>query len=569
MVWHTEQVFKTYKGAGQPDFRFHGANDNMPMLATKGLILGGEALGNPDAIAHGVWNLNQFRRLLSRSAWASEFNSSTYTPGTLNAVAKIATYSHDSAIRELALDIEHRLWAEILLHYHPGTMYQAGPHSRAYAIDAAGHNHALQVILWLAFGPEVTGRDVIRSYFEPDGTEVLHFEGNPWQTIAEYCEMLDNDLHIPESLAPLITERAYPALLRGRAECMQRLSGQAAAYRTETWMEEAFSLGTVDGPMCGGEQTTSVYLTYRRKPQVQTFRDAATVFCKYLTRDAELGAMDQSYDGAYEGERHVASQGWMYAIQKEKTALMVCTPNLLNSPITTDTLKLSLVFPAHYGSIARTIVGSVAAEGASGSSDTVVPVSIEAGEVFIHVQPLLPTSLPREAALRFRRQNHYEILEIVNYEGDSREWTRDQLALVLNGLVLTVVEKSKWASFEAFHAAHSASVVTDFCFGNERLVHFQREDVEFEIVLTTDPVGAQTESIDGRTVERPVFESNQIDVAQLPFMSGPVEANARFFPWGDSLNAWPFDEFPWIIGSRGLTTETNYGRPTSELKSHA
>ncbi|MFA6290704.1 MAG: hypothetical protein WC637_02920, partial [Victivallales bacterium] len=33
-VWHAEQVFKTFRGAAQPDFKFHGANDNMPMMAS-------------------------------------------------------------------------------------------------------------------------------------------------------------------------------------------------------------------------------------------------------------------------------------------------------------------------------------------------------------------------------------------------------------------------------------------------------------------------------------------------------------------------------------------------------
>lgn len=569
MVWHTEQVFKTYKGAAQPDYKFHGANDNMPMLASKGLILGGEALGNQAAIAHGVWNLNQFRRLLSRSAWASEFNSSTYTAGTLNAVAHIATYAADAAVRELALEIEHRMWAEVLLHYHPGTMHQAGPHSRAYAIDEVGHNHGLQGMLWMAFGPQLTGRDPVRTYFEPDGIEVRHFSGNPWQTIAEFCESLDTDLHVPETLAPLVTQRQYPALLRGRSECMGRFAGQAAVYHTETWMEESFSLGTVNGPLAGGEQTTSLYATYRRKPELETFHDAATVFCKYLTREAELGAMETSLDGAYQGEAHVHSQGWFYALQKQNTALLLCTPNLVNTPLTTDTLKLSLVFPAHFGQITRTIMGTVAREGAGGESDAVVPVSIEAGEVFMHVQPLLPTALPRGAALRFRRQNHYEILEIINYEDESREWTRGQLALVPNGLVLTVADKSKWDSLAEFHAAHSEALITDYCFGSQRFVHFQRPDAEFEVVYTTDPFGIQTESVDGRPVPRPVFESNQLDVEQLPFVSGPVSPNKPFFPWGDSLDAWPYDDMPWMIGSRGLPDEVNYSRPAYDLKKSA
>jgi len=228
MEWHARLVFKTYRGSAAIDFKFHGANDNMPMMAAKGLICGGEALGDAQAVRHGLWQLHQFRRLLSRSAWASEFNSSTYSAVTLTAVAKLATYSHDPAIRRLALDIEHRLWAEVLLHYHPGTRHQAGPQSRAYCIDYAGHNHALQLVLWMAFGEDATGRDLIRSYFHPDGTEVIHFEGCHAQSIAEFCEMIDTDLHVPAELAGLIAERRYPALLRGRAEAMSRFDGQAA-----------------------------------------------------------------------------------------------------------------------------------------------------------------------------------------------------------------------------------------------------------------------------------------------------------------------------------------------------
>lgn len=561
MTWHTEQVFKTYRGAAQPDFKFHGANDNMPMMATKGLLLGGEALGNEAAYRHGLWNLHQFRRLLSRSAWASEFNSSTYSAVTVTAVAKIATFARDPAVRELAQDLEHRLWAEILLHYHPGTLRQAGPQCRAYCIDYAGHNHALQLLLWTAFGPEATGRDLVASYFQPNPDEVLHFCGNQWQSIAEYCEMLDTDLHVPAALAPLATQRQYPARLRGRSECMGRYDGQAAVYHTETWMEEEFSLGTVNGPLCGGEQTASLYATYKHKPRVQSFRDAASVFFKYLASNVELGLMETSEDGACQGEKFVSSQGWCYALQKENTGLLACTPNLKNAPVTTDTLKLALIFPAHFGRIAASIVGGGPERvGAVGESAEVVPVSVAAGEVYLHVQPLLPTNLPRGAALRFRRQQQYEVLELVNYEGPARTFSRAELAQVLNGLVLTLAPKAKWTSLAAFHAAMSQVAITDYLFAGHRFLLYQRPDVEFELVYTPEPFGVQTEAVDGRPVPRPLFESNQLDVAKLPFMSGPVARNAALFPWGDSLDAWPYERQPWLIGARGLPEEPNYSR---------
>jgi hypothetical protein len=558
-VWHTEQVFKTFRGAAQPDFKFHGANDNMPMMATCGLILGGETLGNEQAIRHGVWNLNQFRRLLSRSAWASEFNSSTYSALTLATVAKIASFAHDPAIRQLALEIENRLWAEILLHYHPGTLRQAGPQSRAYSGNYDGHIGALQVVLWHAFGSELTGRDPIKSYFEPDGIEFIHFSRVP-MSVAEYCDFLDTDLHVPEELAHLITERQYPALLRGRSECMGHFDGQSGQYRTCTWMQEDFSLGTSNIPMGGGEQSATLYATYALKPKVTNFRDAASVFFKYFTSAQEMGAMGSNLGGV-EGrvEKFISSQGWCYTLQHENTAMLLATPNLKNTPLESDTLKLSVIFPAHYGKITRSMIGDgTVQDGATGSSDNVVPVSVEAGEVYIHIQPLIPTGMPRRAALRFTRQNHYEMLELVNYEGESRRFEREELSHVQNGFVLTIDSKNKHDSLEAFHQQFSDVLITDYLLSNHRFFHYQREGLDMELVLTAHPVfGVQTEAINGRHVPTPVFESNQIDVKSLPFMTGEVERNTPFFPW-ETLDMHPYHNMYWAIGSKGLAREGNY-----------
>jgi hypothetical protein len=558
-VWHTEQVFKTYRGAAQPDFKFHGANDNYPMMASAGLILGGEALGNQQAVTHGVWNLNQFRRLLSRAAWASEFNSSTYSALTLTSVARIASYAHDPTIRELALEIEKRLWAEVLLHYHPGTMRQSGPQSRAYCIDYAGHTHSLQLVLWCAFGSELTGRDPIKSYFEPDGIEVMHFSGFPFQSVAEFCDFLDTDLHVPEDLARLITERQYPALLRGRSECMGHFDGQSGQYRTCTWMEKDYSLGTSSIPLCGGEQSATLYATYALKPEVKSFRDSASVFFKYFTAAQEMGAMESDTDGRFVGEKFSSNQGWCYAMQHENTAVLLATPNLKNTPLETDTLKLSVIFPAHYGAITRSIIGDGTVQnGATGASAELAPVSVEAGEVYIHIQPLIPTDLPRRAALRFIKQNHYEMLELVNYEGESRRFEREELSHVQNGFVLTIDSKDNHASLEAFHRRHSDVLITDYLLSNHRFFLYQRESLQMELVLTSFPVfGVQTEAINGRHVPTPVFESNQIDVNRLPFMTGDVKRNIPFFPW-KTLDMPPFYGLYWAIGSRGLAAADNY-----------
>ncbi len=582
MEWHARETCKMIRGSRQPDYKFHGANDNMPMMGTCGMICAGEALNIPEALDHGIWNLQEVRRLLSRSAWMSEFNSSTYSAITLSGAAKLATYSHTPEVRELALEIEQRIWAEVILHYHPSTFMQAGPQCRSYAVDYAGHTHSLQVLMWMAFG-DLVGRDPFKSNFEHDGCEVMHFAGNPWQSIAEYCDMLDTELHVPEELARLLTKRQYPATLRGRSESISRFDGMAAPYHTETYMEEEFSLGTVNGPLCGGEQTATCYVTYKRKPEVKSFRDASTVFFRYSNSDAPAASLEKSEDGAYEGEKFISNQSWWYSMQKKNTALLLTTPNmkgLKEKPLESKSMRLSVIFPAHYGKITRSIIGAgPVRDGATGESAEVVPVSVETGEVFIHIHPLIPTSLPRKAAVRFSRVSQssvvthqssmdYEILDLINYEGPQRSFTREQATMVLNGMVLTVEAKSKFDSLETFHRKMSDVSVRDYYAMSHRNLMFQRKDMEFEFSYTPDPFGVQTESIDGRTVQRPVFESNQIDVNSLPFMTGPVPPSRPFFPWETMDICW-YPDFPWIIGSRGLPGEKPYSRRQEDLKKQA
>ena len=559
---HCEKLFSTRYGSGQVEYNFHGVNDNMPMMSTYGLILGGEAMGNKQAVKHGLWKLHQLRRHLSRCAWASEYNSSTYTAVTLAGAARIASFAHDEEIRQLALEIEQRLWMEVILHFHPGTFMQAGPHCRAYSIDSAGHTHSLQAILWLVFGPEISGRDLIQSYFAPDGKEVLHFCGNPAQSIAEYVDMLECDFHLPEQALELMSKRSYPVHIKGRTEIMSIYDNFASEVHTTTFMQENYSLGTSTLPLCGGEQTNQFYATYKQASKPESFKDAAPVLCKYFIKETNIGKHETSEDGAHSGELFQKNFGWAYALQKDNTAMVIAMPTRENQ-LQTDCLKLGLIFPAHYGSIAASIIGDSGVNaGASGESAEVVPVSVEAGEVYMHIQPLLPTNLPRKAALRFKRVNSYEILELVNYEGETRNFDLVELSNVLNGFVFTIEDKSKFPSLEEFHDKMSNCRIVDYLFNKHRFINFQRNDVDIDLTVSLIPFGVQTEAINGRAVERPFFACNQLDVSKLPFMSGKVEHNFPFFPW-NGLETSYFDD-SWIVGSNGV--EPNYSKRQEFLK---
>ena len=564
---HVEHGTRTFSGSGQPDIKFHGANDNMPMEATCGLIFSGEILGNQGAIEQGWWNLNQFRLLLSRGAWASEFNSSTYSALTLAGAAQIATHSANPEIRALARDIEHRMWAELLLHYHPSTFMQAGPQSRAYSVDAVGHTHSVQMLLWVAFGAEKSGRDPFRTSFQLDGREVIHFHGAALQNAAEYTQLLDCDFQVPTDLAALIDGRHYPARLRGRAEAMGVFEHRAASYHTQTYMEEEFSLGSVDVPMVTS-QTSSLHATYKLKPKTSDFRDGATIFFNYLVSDRKYGTLQKSDCGQFESELFTGQDGWLYTLQKDNVGLISASPNLSKAPIETDLLTFDVVFPCHYGKIKRTIIGhGPVRDGATGESVEVVPVSIEAGEVFVHIQPLLPTNLSRTAALRFVEHNdRYQVLRLINYEGTKRTFSREQLQFIANGAVMTIEAKKKYASLEEFHREKSDARIVDYLLFHLRFTEFQNKDAWFLLTYSLANPGAQTEAVDGRHVWQPVFESNQIDVTKLPFVTGPVAPNFPMFRWGDSMEVKQYAPASWIIGSRGLPDEASYSRRVEKIK---
>ena len=63
-----------------------------------------------------------------------------------------------------------------------------------------------------------------------------------------------------------------------------------------------------------------------------------------------------------------------------------------------------------------------------------------------------------------------------------------------------------------------------------------------------------------------IFESNQLDVAKLPFMSGPVAPNFPFFPYKDSLEICWYPEASWMIGSRGVPEDKPYTNRVEMLR---
>lgn len=122
--------------------------------------------------------------------------------------------------------------------------------------------------------------------------------------------------------------------------------------------------------------------------------------------------------------------------------------------------------------------------------------------------------------------------------------------------------RQSWSSFEEFHKNMSDCRIIDYMFANHRFVNFQRDEVDFDLNFSILPFGVQSEVINGRSIERPFFLCNQIDVNTLPFVSGKVDRNFPFFPW-DGMNCLAFDN-SWLVCSTGIGT--NYSEREELLR---
>jgi hypothetical protein len=270
------------------------------------------------------------------------------------------------------------------------------------------------------------------------------------------------------------------------------------------------------------------------------------------------------------GEAYVSSKGNQLTLQKDNTAMLLAQPHWrkeqslykLGQSVGISSLKLSLLMPAHYGRSRKVIVGNETVDDFSFRSERILPVSIDTGDVYIHIDPLVPTNFERDCALELVRENAYEAIHLINYRGPARAFLPAELARMLNGCVVTLQAHAKFANLEAFHKAMCEVRIHDY-WSHLRYVVFQREDIEMEMITSIEPMSIETAAIDGRTRELPTIASSEIDVTSLPFVTGAVPRDEPFFPW-QTLNVHPYGN-SWGIGSRGLPGEEPYSKIAMDM----
>lgn len=570
------------------DFQFHGYNDNMPVMWTWALLYGGEHLNRPDFLRTARANLGQMKDMLRRRGTVSEYGMG-YSVHRQGGFANIAEFSRDAEIRELACDIEARIWAEIAGHWHPALGQVCGASMRG------GHPivDEMQVLFTQVVGcPPAFPWQTAEAYL--DTREVVQELGcDPNQYVFAYpfgfaAEFASATYHVPDAVAELFHRKDTPFRFACTAEngyvnegiwCKQvPVRGQggiligskltdevveiedcpqhgAQPHQLVTWHGRNFSLGSSTANMF----TTSHALrcNYRRIEKPSGFEDLGVMCLRYnINGKVPGGRLPNLYprspdDAPQPAENYCQlyrDMGRHFCLQHANTVLCLSTPDYREYWDVRE-LRLDLLFLQQHGKVRR---WELSADGSR--------MDIDEGAVYFSVRPLIGRRLESStgfqpvtpentgkmpvppSCIRVREINEWLAISLYNYEGPSRSFGKREIAKLGNGFVLEVRDSTEFADFAAFQAEMDRAKVLDQFYGGRRRVHYARPDLRLSTHYCPYTHTTMYASING--LERP-WE-------KLSFSNG-IETS---MPFMDNTPAPGFEDWDWIETQMKRPVET-------------
>jgi hypothetical protein len=526
-----------------PDMDFVGVNDNFPCMSTYVALIGGQLLERPDLIDIGTKRLLQLRALLTRRGFASEFNSPTYSPIQINAIAEIVNHLEDDELKDIALQCEERLWADQLSHLHLPTSQVAGPYSRAYTIDSAGHNSLSRYLLYALLGNKLLSHSMNTLFTPPeaDPGKVIH-NNMPGPNVGA-AMIINTEYHCPAELVYAMLNKSYPYEVTGTTEfssSSDALAGDqpadpileedmveypAGVGTVSTFMTEEYALGTSTLEFHNGVQTDSFHFLYRRKPQVVHQRDIRTVYAKFVVNDKKPGQTNE-YErfGIKSPDYSLWDEGRKLAFQHKQTAMVLYKPKRFGR-LQASSLKLSLIFPCQYDDLDEIWFGERKLDGMEGESVDPCSVYVKDGSVYMAFHTLLLTNHGRKCAVKAEKVNGYLTISFYNYEGEMKDFEVKPYMLTGNGFVAEFGCEAEAGGFAAFREATSQAQISDEQFANVhsrhttlRKVHFERDGVALSCEYSPVSEGVKKIEINGKALGSDILSISGYDVSRLPFL---------------------------------------------------
>ncbi len=548
------------------DFQFHGYNDNMPVMWSWALSFAGDYFDRDDFRRIALANLLQLKDMLRRRGTVSEYGQG-YSTHRLTGISRIVEHTADPAMRQLALDLEARLWAELAGHWNPALGVFGGGSMRGGWPVNAETTPLLMHVLRDALAKPWANRE--RYYDTTDTLVSLGLDPREYLFCYPFCylaEFAGSVYHVPDAIAPLFYGKPAGSDFACTAEAgyvnegvfmkKREVKGIGGVHKgIELTREEVVikdfpehgaqphGLRTYHGANYTlGSSTQNMFTTshamqchYRRTLSPAGLADLGGLFIRYnINGKVPGGRHPNTYRKSPDYEETADNycclyrdQGRHACLQHENTILCLMTPEW-REWWDVRSLHADLCFYQPEGKVRH---WELSADGSR--------LDVNEGAVYLSIFPLIGRHLEREEAIRIREQHEWLVVSVYNYEGPSRAFDKRTMAKLGNGFVLEIRDAADYASFEAFQAEMARARLLDQLYGGRRRVHYARPDLRLSTHYCPYTHTVMQASVNGLERQTPHLWLSGGQHAGLPFL--------------DDTPAPGFEDWDWI--------ETQHQRP--------
>jgi len=501
-------------------------NVNHPLAAYCTLICGGEICSQAWAVDLGTRRLAEFRRCIGdrqfrcrRQAEMSEYNSPTYTALNLCFLAVIGEHAVHKEARRLALFLEQQLWIDVAMHFHAQSAQFSGPHSRSYQDDSFGGYSALHCTMLAAFDWDV-----------PIFPELAYQFDHP-SSLIENSLIAILRFHVPAAAERIALQKEYPYYFRKTTYCeayhenstlvskkdaITRFAFDDEIYHggwsdLTTYMTQEFALGSSSLPYVNAGHADSFMLRMRSRPIVGSLGDFRSVYTRGVFNGAKAGQANQCHvTGKLIDASYLYEEGRSAVYQHKNRAIVNYTPKRAGH-LGVEDFRVDILF-TYLSSFNHLLI--------NGEQVRDLPMFFPAGSRLIFQNyktygviipcPVVPGA---DKPIRLWECNSYLGFSLCNYEGERRDFSREEISRWRSGFVIELATVDQFPTLEDF-VVYTAALSVEESIGPDATRHTVFHVGDDVMEMTYDPL-------------RELIVSNQWNGAEERTTHMSVEAGGR------------------------------------------
>jgi len=503
--------------------------ENCGLLNAFGLLEAAALHDRADYHDRAVKYLRMADHFLHENGVAREYFSINYLPVTLFAAGTLRWLARDKEVRTLARRIEHHLWMELALCWHPELHHPATSSGRSYTVNSMGGYSGIHCMAWLGFGGQVCPSPERLGLFE--SAEACASQETVMPFLQAHCGIYASVLYNPPAKAlRLALEKSFPFdfqatttiasyrgyerstgideadakrmggwFARGGANATGGVSGTAFLPTTVFFprgrthlfghMDRDFGLGTATQQMTG--QSDTCFAVWRRKSLSDDLSGFRTLFLRYTLNDE----MEQCFDQPEYGG-NLAEQGRGGAIQSGPLAIAWYAAG---EETTTgiSRLRTCAIVSEWFGPVEEVWLGNQKCPDRTGTSDKPDWVFLRDGTSFVGLRPLVSVSHGGGPLVAIRPIGRFLCLSFANYDGAAQDFQPALLRQTGGGAVVCLGSEEQFrGGFAEFRESCLAASVEDETYESQRRIGATWRGREIEVLWdlqTENLIFARTE----------------------------------------------------------------------------